>query len=103
MPILVADAPHGGRSRSTHEAPAKAIYFTSLALLTAATSGRVAARQQSFEASAKAIYFDPLLAITVQSKAEKKRYGQTDKQTNATLKVYSLAPHETPSPRPLNA
>ena len=36
--FLVADAPHGGRSRSTHEASAKAIYFSSLTLLTAAHS-----------------------------------------------------------------
>ena len=41
--FLVADAPHGGRSRSTHGAPAEAICFSSLALLTAAASGRVAA------------------------------------------------------------
>ena len=51
------------QSRSTHEASAKAIYFSPLTLLTAAASGRVAARQQSFEASEKAIYFPALTLL----------------------------------------
>jgi hypothetical protein len=52
------------------DASAKAIYFSSLTLLTAAASGGVAARRQSFAAPAKSIYFDPPLATTAQSKAE---------------------------------
>jgi len=92
--ILAAYAPHGGlrrprvqsrrrpcarrQSRSTHEASAKAIYFSSLTLLKAAASGRVAARQKSCEASAKAIYFSSLTiptaaAVEVRTKRPRRR------------------------------
>ena len=62
--FLVGDALHGGRSRSTHEESAKAIYFSSLTLLTVAASSRVAAWQQSCEASAKALYLSSLALLT---------------------------------------
>jgi len=47
--FLVADAPHGGRSRSTHEASAKAIYFSALTFLTSTASGRFAALRSVHE------------------------------------------------------